>query len=589
MRPDSLHRRLPSDTGRARVPGDTTPRDTLAAKDTTPPDTVPHYLPVIPAALPAGPLPFGDRYVFPHDSIVFSNVVTLSDLLNHIPGVYVVRGGFYGASEPIVYAGRGPAALEVYLDGVPYVPLGRDSVWLDPARIPLGPMERVDVVVLPGSLRVYLVTARQRSTFATSEVDVKTGQFSTSGYRGGFAKRWLSGLGIALGADYNNTDGADGTTSTPFNSVDVWLKGEYVPTGHYGAAYQVIASNWDRSSEHGPSTPDSIRAWKEQRADALFRAFYAERDDGLGFRAQAALSATTASVGSPAPDRSMWQDQFDFSETMPRASAGLTATLSDRTWPLRVDARASWMPLSWITLAADGRHSAYRGGRHGTRGHGSVGVALPLGFSFRGDAAWAHDLQAPALRQDTVQTTLDVSGAVRWDSRFASLELGGARLDPYQSIGFAAGFPTVTALGPTPRTTVATVQASLHPYPGFTLSGWYYQPRQGGGDFMPPNHARYSLTFDSKFWRVFRSGIFQLRAEYAAESWSRSSLGGMDSTGAHPLHGATFTETNLEMRIAGVVVFWQIRNNNYMRATYLVGADYPKNAQVYGVRWTFNN
>jgi hypothetical protein len=43
------------------------------------------------------------------------------------------------------------------------------------------------------------------------------------------------------------------------------------------------------------------------------------------------------------------------------------------------------------------------------------------------------------------------------------------------------------------------------------------------------------------------------------------------------------------MRIAGVVVFWQIRNNNYMRSTYLVGANYPKNAQVYGVRWTFNN
>jgi len=585
--------RPPADTAHAQAPGDTTPPDTLGAKkDTTPKDTIPHYLPVMPATVPSGALPRGDRYVFPHDSIVFSNIVTLSDLLNHIPGVFIARPGFYGAVEPVLYAGRGPAALEVYLDGVPYVPLGRDSVWLDPARIPLGPMERVEVQVLPGSLRVYLVTMRQRSTFATSEVDVKTGQFSTTGYRGGFAKRWLSGFGLTLGADYNNTNGNPGTTTTPFNGVDVWLKGDYIPSPQYGAEYELIASSWDQSPQVQGVTDTTlaIQHWKAKRSDAMFRAFYAQRDDGLGFRAQAALSATTAS-GDTALEvsRSMWQDQFDFSETLDRAAVGVTATFSDRTWPLRFDGRASLTPLPWITLAADARHSAYRGGRHGTRAHGSAGIALPLGFSLRGDAAWARDLQAPALAQDSVQTTVDYSGAVRWDSRFASVEAGTARLDPYRPIGFALGVPAVRSLPPTPQTTVATFQASIRPYPGFTLSGWYYQPRIGGGAFMPPTHGRYSLTFDSKFWRVFRSGIFRLRAEYAAESWSRSPLGGISVAGQQPVHGAAFTETNLEMQIAGVVVFWQIRNNNYMRSQYVVGSDYPKNAQVYGVRWTFNN
>jgi len=556
-------------------------------KDTTPRDTVPHYLPVFPASTAPGPLPRGDRFVFPHDSLVYSNIITLSDLLNHIPGVFVVRGGGYGAAEPIIYAGRGPAALEVYLDGVPYVPLGRDSVWLDPARIPLGPIERVEVVVLPASLRVYLVTARQRSTFATSEVDVKTGQFSTTGYRGGFAKRWLSGLGMAVGADYSNTNGDPQTTTTPFNSVDLWLKGEYIRTGRLGAAYQLISSTWDRDGAGAPV--GIVDAWKEKRTDAMFRAFYATRDDGLGFRAQAALSSTTASGDTAVGDRSMRQGQLDLSETTGRASAGFTATLSDRTWPLRLDAHAGWMPLPWVTVALDGRHSAYRGGRHGNRAHAALGLVLPLGFSMHGDAAWAKDLQAPALAQDSVRRTVDVSGGVRWESRFASIEVGGARLDPFKPIGFAEGIAPVTALSPVPRTTVATLQASLKPYPGFTLSGWYYQPTVGDADFMPPNHSRVSLTFDSKFWRVFRSGIFELRAEYAAESWSRSPLGGLDSSGGLPVRGASFTETNLEMRIAGVVVFWQIRNNNYMKSSYVLGADYPKNSQVYGVRWTFNN
>ena len=503
----------------------------------------------------------------------------------------MVRGGFYGAAEPVIYAGRGPAALEVYLDGVPYLPLGRDSVWLDPARIPVSPMERIEVIVLPGSLRVYLVSARQRSTFATSEVDVKTGQFSTTGYRGGFAKRWRSGVGLALGADYNNTNGDPGSTTTAFNAVDLWLKGEYVPSPHFGAAYQLLTSTWDRSAEVDPGNAAlAIGRWKQKRSDGQLRLFYAQRDDGLGFRAQAAYASSSASGDTALlRGRTIHQGIFDFRETLPRASADLTATLSSLTWPLRLDGRISWMPLPFLTLAADGRHAAYRGGRHGTRAHGAAGITLPLGFSVRGDYAWAHDLQAPALENGGAYRTIDVSAALAWDSRFASVAVGGARLDPFAPIGFASGVPPVTSLPPAPQTTVTTITASVRPYPGFTLSGWYYQPRTSGGAFMPPHHARYSLTFDSKFWRVFRSGIFQLRGEYAAESWSRSPLGGIGPGGPEPQRGATFVETNIEMRIAGVVVFWQIRNNNFMRSSYLVGADYPKNAQVYGVRWTFNN
>src|SRR5205085_546936 len=139
-------------------------RDSAAA------DSLPRYLPVFPAPIPPGPAPRGTRYSFTADSFALSNIQTLSDLLAHIPGVYVARGGIYGAPEPVLYGGRGPAGLELFWDGVPYVPLGRDSLYLDPARISLAPLERVDVVVLPASLRVYLVTLRQRSTATASQV-----------------------------------------------------------------------------------------------------------------------------------------------------------------------------------------------------------------------------------------------------------------------------------------------------------------------------------------------------------------------------------------------------------------------------------
>jgi hypothetical protein len=67
-------------------------------------------------------------------------------------------------------------------------------------------------------------------------------------------------------------------------------------------------------------------------------------------------------------------------------------------------------------------------------------------------------------------------------------------------------------------------------------------------------------------------------------------VGGVDSlSGQLPLRPATFLETNIEMRIVGFTAFWIIRNSNAMRTSYVVGADYPKSVQIYGVRWTFTN
>ncbi len=111
----------------------------------------------------------------------------------------------------------------------------------------------------------------------------------------------------------------------------------------------------------------------------------------------------------------------------------------------------------------------------------------------------------------------------------------------------------------------------------------------GGGDFEPPQHTRISATFYSKFWRVFRSGIFALRGEIAVESWSRWSFGGLSGGTPRVMGGATFAETNLEMQLVGVTIFWTIQNVNLMRSSYVEGLGYPKSAQRYGARWFFTN
>ena len=530
-------------------------------------------------------MPRGRRYSFPIDSLVFTNVRTLSDLLAHVPGVYVARGGYYGQAEYVMYGGRGPAGVEIYWDGVPYLPLGRDSVYVDPARIPLAPLERVDVVLLPTQLRVYLVSARRESTVPTSEIRILSGEASNQGYRGAFAKRWRSGLGLSLAADWNTIDGFSSSATTAFRDVDLWLKVEYVPTPRAGASYQILSSDWHRDA--GVLT-DEVR---QRRRDGIFRLFLTQRADGLGPRLQLTLATATVQRDTAVTKRSLSQGIVEVGNTWRRGHAELAVRLRDEPRPWQLEGRVSWIPVRRITLDADARHAAYVGGRHGSALHLGAGVELPLGFSARGDVALTNDLQAPTLAADFTQNATALAGAVRWDRRWVTLEVGAVRRDPFAPLGRPAALQNVGSLSPSLQTDYLTVSASLRPLPGLQLAGWYFHPRIAyGNDFEPPHHARVSLTFASKFWRVYKSGVFTLRGEIAAESWSTGTAG-RDVTGAAPLllPGATFMETNVEMQIVGVTIFWMIRNNNLMRASYVPGLDYPRRPQLYGVRWVFTN
>jgi hypothetical protein len=219
-----------------------------------------------------------------------------------------------------------------------------------------------------------------------------------------------------------------------------------------------------------------------------------------------------------------------------------------------------------------------------------VGLGLAAGFSLRGTLAWTHDLQAPLLAGDGGQRTVDASGAVRWDRSWATLEVGTAIRDSFVPLGFPAGLGSFPSLDPTPRTRYVTVTGAVQLRPGLSVAGWYFNPvRVGGTDFEPPYHARVSLTFYSKFWRVYRSGVFALRGELAMDSWSRG-IAGRDSSGAtRVLPGASFGETNVELRIGGVTIFWIQRNLRFFRGSYVPGFDYPRRFQFYGVRWLFTN
>jgi len=535
-----------------------------------------------------GPLPRGIRYTFTADSILLSSARTLSDLLVHIPGVYVARGGWYGEPEIVLYGGRGPASLEIYWDGMPMQPLGRDSVYLDPARIPLGPIERVDVIMLPAALQVFLVTSQYRPTAPRTQVGVVTGRQDIADYRAGYATRTRSGLGVSMLADWASIGaGSLGNTTPPFGTSDIWVKVDYVPPGgRVGASFQVSSASWHRAA----ADDGRVDGWRQDRRDKLFRMFVAERDDGLGWRLTTTLGTSSISHDTLVAQRNVSGASVEASQTWRSASVSALARFGAAGAPRHYEAHAGWMPIRPITLAGAFRQSFYIGHRYGWRVNGSAGLALPLGFSARAEVSWQEDAQAALVTTDPMYRMLDLAGWVGFENRLVSFEVGRGRRDAFAPLGFAVGIKTVASLNPTPLTEFVAAHGTLHIAPGLTLSGWYFDPVVGGGDFEPPRHGRVSATFYSKFWRVFKSGIFALRGEVAMESWSRSTLGGRDSTGATlGMTGSSFVDTNLEMQLAGVTLFWSVTNINIMRSSYVTGLGYPKSVQQYGARWFFTN
>ena len=267
---------------------------TVAGEEQSSPDSVVQAVAlVIPTGeprVPAGPLSPGTRYTFNSDSILWVRGLTLSDLLASIPGVYIARAGFLGQPEYIAYAGRGGASIEIYWDGMYMNPMGGDSLFIDPGRIPLTYLHRVDVQVLPSRLRIYLVSARHNGLDARTELFVGTGDFNTGKFAGVFQKRWPTGLGINLAADFVGTDGASGLGRND-QTFDVWARLDFHPSDRTEASLQLRRQDQDRDPVG--TAPDILVPRRfGTRTDILVTLASGSEPHGMGLRVETLLAAS---------------------------------------------------------------------------------------------------------------------------------------------------------------------------------------------------------------------------------------------------------------------------------------------------------
>lgn len=575
----------------AQIPPDTLPSDTMRV-DTV--NTTAKYLeaikansvvlPVLPLIGVDGPRVAGSRIVLSRDSLEWSTAETLSDLLQRVPGVYLWRGGWVGRTEYPDYRGRGPASVEYFVDGLAYVPIGPDSLGVDPSFFSLSLYDRVEIEQYPAGLRVHLFTRRHNLKAPGSRIGIAAGDKSIARYIGALEKRFPSGIGFAMGGERMVAPTATGTSSD-FDLTNIWLQASYVPSSRFGVQAEVFNSNPDRKPYIGSDTLELGQTGK--RRDAQLRVFWRRRSDDMGLRVDL-LGGETRWSSDSIKDR-MRQAGVVLGWRSPTVGLGLRAFNRSRLTPVDLSATAGWSPADRLNLSFEGvyqRHDHSRQSRWvALRG----GLGLPLGWQLSGTLRTGDLLATPALKGAPVQRLTDWQGTLGWQRKWGGVELGYGHSDGFLAEPFRSYTPTVDSFAPAPAADWVTVGWRLAPKSWLTLQGWYSDPTgKGTPDGVPATHSLTTGTIRSKFWRTFPSGIFDFRATIGYETWGDGIIGRL---GGQPvaLPGASFWRTMIEIRLDQFMLYWDRYNLQGSRKTYVPGFNLPTLGATFGVRWQFTN
>jgi hypothetical protein len=547
----------------------------------------PDILPVRPHETPSGPLPPGSRYSFTRDSLLWSGAITLSDLLTRVPGVYVARAGFIGQPEYVQYGGRGGSALEIYWDGVPWTPLGGDTLFVDAGRIPLTYLRQVDVEVQPARIRVFLVSERHERLDVRSKIRIESGAFKTARYGALFQQRSRNGISVDIAAHFTGTEGPSRAAGS--DAFDVWAKLGWTPNGKVGASYQVRRQDLDRDPLGGGAS-GGIPGRAGVRTEYQLGLFAGTRTDGLGFLLDGGLVTSTwsADSGSDLQNQRLQHAFTGVRYRRPSWSVEAVGRIADQRTPYSVEGRVGWVPLPGIVVSGDARWQQHDRDRTSRDVHGAAGIYLGP-FYVAGEVSLGKRVQAPALREDTTQSTADRAVRAGLRTKWLTGQVGLVRRDAYGAHGYPE-LGAVPALGSVAATTYVVSEVTLRPVSALTLSGWYSDPTNGEtADLQPPNHWRAALTLRSKFWRTFRSGAFDLKVQIAAEAWGAGTAGRTASDTPIVLPAATFWEMHLEIQLVDFTAYWSLRNARLTDAEFVPGLQYPGNSQVFGASWVFAN
>jgi TonB-dependent receptor-like protein len=571
------------------------PEDTLAP-DTV--NTTERYLkeqalasvrvPVLPLLGVDGPRPSLTRIVFNRDSIEWGHAATVGDLLSQVPGVYLWRGGYIGRPEPVNYQGRGATSAEYYLDGVPYVPAGVDSIAVDPAQFSISFLDRIEVERWPGQIRVHLFTRRHDRQAPRSRIAVARGDNNYARYEASLERRFSTGPGFALGADYLSSPTASGISSN-YSNTQLWAQGSYLPTPWFGLQYQLLRSGPNRRAYviDNAGVADTIGpGFKANRTDAQIRMSIRKRKDELGPSADL-IYARTGWDGAGL-DQQINQIGAYLTYRERTFSVGGSAFHRTRWTPLDVRATVGWNWFAPLSASAELVHLRHYGGRASDYANLAAGLEVMRGLALTATARIGKVVAAPAIPTDIEQDVRDYQAAVGWNRARLGFQVAYARTSAFAPFAYPE-FPRIPQLSPAPETDWITAYVRVAPLQWLTLETWYSDARDTTPDGIPPTHSVSAATIRSKFLRQFPSGIFDLKLRLSMESWGRGVIG-RDGLGTpRPLRGATYFRSLIQIQLDRFQIYWDRGNLTATNRTYVPGFEIPGYGSNFGVRWEFLN
>jgi TonB-dependent receptor-like protein len=613
--------------GAARLSGqvvDTTRADSLARADTTDytalflksQQEAKRLIPIAPRIGASLLLPARTRLVIDRDSILWHGAETVSDLLTRVPGVYLLRGGWAGRPELPAYQAHGATSVSYLLDGIPYYPLGQDSVMVDPSMLPLSFIDRIEIERIPGQLRVWLFTRRNDRSAPYSRIGIASGDLQIARYQGQLEKRSAKGPGVALAFDHFDVPVQQGQSGA-YSNTQARIRLEYLRSEHAGAELQFFRNSPERDAvlSAGSSGDTLSHARKGSRGDLSARVFLAPGSNGLGPRLDVVASRSTwhdeiqkdsvpvvsdrldslgAVIGQDTTydlfpqHRAVTQLGAVAGYRLPAASLDASLFWRSAWTPLELRAHGAVAPLSRASLSLDAVYLRHEGSRSSRWVTARGGLTLPLGLT--ASAVWRRgsEVMLPMLRDDSAQTVDDRSVSLAWQSSFAELEGSFTTNGRFRPAGYAQ-YPALVRLAPTPRTDWLSVSGRVAPRQWLILSGWFSTPRIVRPEGQPPNHALVQATVQSKFLPTFKSGIFNLKLQVSMERWGAGVLG-QDSAGTQlSLPAATFFRGFLGLQIGSFTAYYDRYNMQGSEKAYVPGLPVPKYAQTFGVRWEFAN
>ncbi len=542
-------------------------------------------LPVAPRLDPDGVMPNGSRVVLDSATLEWATAETVAGLLLEIPGLYVWRSGWLGRPAYASYQGRGATSVEYFLDGLPVTPVGPDSVGIDPALLPLNLLDRVEIERWAGLLRVRLYTPRHAVAAAATEILVATGDAGTSRYGGSLQKRFRSGLGYAVAADYWNAPTNDAASSDA-QETNAWLQFSYLHAERWGLQYQYIMQSPNRDPYVG-SAGDTIGAGvKGTRGDMQFRAFLRGGTGELTRQVDLVFS----SIGWSGSGISQRINGVGVVASWRRPTLSASASGFLRSQWTRADIRGSvgWAPTAALSASLEAEWLSYDNNRSSQWLGARAGVMLPYGFDVSGSARLGKVVAAPAIETNMAQDISDLTATLNWRRSWLSLQADVSQAGAFQGLS-PQPYLNVPGLAETPTTTWLSVGGKIAPVPWVILESRYSNPTSGTPNGNPPTHSLTTATIRSKFFRTFKSGTFDLKAQLGVESWGDGVIGLDASAAPIRLNGATFLRGYIELAIGSFRFYYDRTNLAGTDQTYVPGYVIPPYGSTYGVRWSFVN